>query len=459
MDENIIQIQQSRYMGNDVNVIVPVSKTPEQVVIQFDSSNKSVNRSVMSLVIRLAGHVCYPSHKVVPYKHNATIIENGFVEDVSVGKKAEVPIADPVSAPTCQFGESNGLKANGDDEVLRLIKRSEFNIVEQFLQMLSKISVLSLLMNSEVHREALQKVLEQAYMEHDATVDQFDHIVANITSCNNMSFCDEELPEEGRNHNLALHISMNCKEDALSNVLVDTGSSLNVLLKSTLARLSYPCAPMSCLLGRPLIHEAGSVTSTLHQKLKFVKNGKLFVVGGEKALLMSHLSSFTYVEAEKEVGTLFQTLSIVDELQKTREPMSSLKDAKEVIQQGPFNGNVKAMKGVFRSGGFIHGDEQYSAAIIEDNDEDEACANFVTHGQTCNNWVTVNVHVVLHPEEENDDEEMSDELSRLLEHEEKTIHLEEQVELVNLGSDDDVKEVKIGSQLCPEAKKGLVDLL
>ena len=86
-------------------------------------------------------------------------------------------------------------------------------------------------MNSEAHREALQKVLEQAYVEHDVTVDQFDHIVANITSCNNLSFCDEELPEEGRNHNLALHISMNCKDDALSNVLVDTGSSLNVLPK------------------------------------------------------------------------------------------------------------------------------------------------------------------------------------------------------------------------------------
>ena len=68
--------------------------------------------------------------------------------------------------------------------------------------------------------------------------------MANITSCNNLSFCDEELPEEGRNHNLALHISMNCKEDALSNVLVDTGSSLNVLPKSTLSKLSYQGAPM-----------------------------------------------------------------------------------------------------------------------------------------------------------------------------------------------------------------------
>lgn len=79
-------------------------------------------------------------------------------------------------------------------------------------------------MNSEAHREALKKVPEQAYVEQDVMVDQFDHIIANISSCNNLSFCDEELPKESMNHNLALHISMNCKEDALSNVLVDIGS-------------------------------------------------------------------------------------------------------------------------------------------------------------------------------------------------------------------------------------------
>jgi hypothetical protein len=47
--------------------------------------------------------------------------------------------------------------------------------------------------------------------------------VGNITACNSLSFSDEELPEEGKNRNLAMHIFVNCKTDALSNVLVDTG--------------------------------------------------------------------------------------------------------------------------------------------------------------------------------------------------------------------------------------------
>lgn len=81
-------------------------------------------------------------------------------------------------------------------------------------------------------------------MDHEVTIDPFDGIVANITTCNNMSFSDEELPEHGRNHNFALHISMNCQEDALSNVLVDIGSSLNVPTKSTLSKLAYEGASM-----------------------------------------------------------------------------------------------------------------------------------------------------------------------------------------------------------------------
>ncbi|KAI5435420.1 hypothetical protein KIW84_022013 [Lathyrus oleraceus] len=382
MDEGMIQIVQSCHIDDDVNVIVPVFKNPEWVVIQYDCNN-SKNISQRSVPLPTSNSVVSIAD-VTKVTHNGRVFGLVFpkdVEDLTVSKKVEVPNVDPVSASKCQSRESINFKANDDDEVLRLIKKSEFNMVEQLLQTPSKTSMLSLLMNSEAHREELQRVLEQAFVEHDVTVDQFDHIVANITSCNNLDFYDEELPEEGRNHNLALHISLNCKDDALSNVLVDTGFSLNVLLKSTLSKLTYQGAPMrysgvivkafdgsgktvigevdllakigpsdfkitfqvmdihpaySCLLGRPWIHEAGAVTSTLHQKLKFVKNGKLVIVGGEKALLVNHLSSFSYVEAEDEVGTPFQALSIAAE-KRVGAPMSSLKDARKIVEECNFD--------------------------------------------------------------------------------------------------------------------------
>ncbi|KAI5445720.1 hypothetical protein KIW84_013809 [Lathyrus oleraceus] len=382
---------------------------PEKLAIQYDSNNSNnvSNRSVSSLG---GQEVLLPTtNSVVSIADVTKVTRSGRVfgsvfpkdkEESVVSKKVKVPVEDPVGVSKGKSGESINLKANDNDEVLRLIKR--------------------------------------------------------------------KLPEEGRNHNLALHISMNCKEDALSNVLVDTGSSLNVLPKLTLSKLSYQGAPIwysgvivkafdgsrktvigevdfpvkigpsdfqitfqvmdihptySCLLGRPWIHEAGAVTSALHQKLKFVKNGKLVIVGGEKALLVSHLSSLSYVEAEDEVGTMFQALPIAAK-KRVGAPISSLKDAKKIVEEG----NV----------------DQLVPNPIEYNDPSPS----------------PNFEFLVFEAKEESDVEVSDELSHLLEQDEKTIQsFEEQIELVNLGSEDDVKKVKIGSRMCPDVKKGLIDLL
>ncbi|KAI5396812.1 hypothetical protein KIW84_062874 [Lathyrus oleraceus] len=162
------------------------------------------------------------------------------------------------------------------------------------------------------------------------------------------------------------------------------------------------------------------------------------------------MSSFSYVEPEDEVGTPFQVLSIAVE-KRVGPPMSSLKDVQKIVEEGPV--------------------DQWGR-VVEDNEEEDY-TKFVTHGQTCKNWIVVDIPVILHrsklvpnPIEYNDpspspnfefpvfeaeeesDVEVSDELSRLLEQDEKIIQpLEEQIELVNLGSEDDVKEVKIGSRL------------
>ena len=54
-----------------------------------------------------------------------------------------------------QVGKSGIVNQNLDqDEMLKLIKKSDFNVVDQLLHTPSKISVLSLLMSLEAHREA-----------------------------------------------------------------------------------------------------------------------------------------------------------------------------------------------------------------------------------------------------------------------------------------------------------------
>ena len=66
------------------------------------------------------------------------------------------------------------------------------------------------------------------------------------------------------------------------------------------------------------------------------------------------------------------------------------------FQPGPFNAKVKVMQPIFRSGGFIHGNDQHSTSILKYSDKDEVCDNFVTHGQTYNNWIVVDVPTVIH---------------------------------------------------------------
>ncbi|XP_050893526.1 uncharacterized protein LOC127100414 [Lathyrus oleraceus] len=122
-------------------------------------------------------------------------------------------------------------------EFLKLIKKSDFKIVDQLNQTPSKISILSLLLSSEAHLKALLKVLNTAHVMQDITVDQFDDVVANIIASRYLGFNEAELPLEGNAHNKALHISVTCTDSLLSRVLADTSSLLNVLPKSTLSQL------------------------------------------------------------------------------------------------------------------------------------------------------------------------------------------------------------------------------
>lgn len=472
----------------EVNAIIPVFNLPQPLEVSYTR-----RPAPEPLVICLPGPVPYVSDRSVPYKYNATILEGGreveirpLSDDVNIAQSSGVtrsgrvfaapPQTDAVVAQGAapanlstnkDAGQTSGSAQDKDfDELLRIIKMSEYKIVDQLLQTPSKISILSLLLNSQAHRNALMKVLEQVFVERDVTVDQFSGVVGNITSCNNLSFNDDDLPAEGRNHNSALHISVRCNEDTLSNVLIDTGSSLNVLPKSTLDRLSYQGASMlpsnvivkafdgsrklvlgevdlpvwvgthmfqitfqvidiapaySCLLGRPWIHEAGVVTSTLHQKLKFVKNGKIIAVSGEEAMLVSNLSSFRVVEADEDVvGTPFQALTI-SENRKSEDSIASFRDAEQRVQAGRSkvwgkmvevaenrnraglgfssgrqrqqqNFNHGTCPQLFQSGGFIHYPEV--DAILEEQAEPDR-AGFVSH-QRINNWTSVDIPSCLH---------------------------------------------------------------
>ncbi|KAI5429854.1 hypothetical protein KIW84_034440 [Lathyrus oleraceus] len=222
-----------------------------------------------------------------------------------------------------------------------------------------------------------------------------------------------------------------------------------------------------------------------------------------------HPTPETEICEEQEVGggrgrKGSPALSIAEPIEKRTPSFASYKDAKLAIERGATTGLGKMIElednesragigfssgtfnkqGLFKSGGFIHnGLDEEVVAVLEEDTKDSG--NFIIPGGVCNNWVTVDIPTVVHKStlfskpiehndptpspifefpvfeaEEDDVEEIPDEITRLLEHEEKIIqpHLEN-LETVNLGSEDCVREVKIGALLKESVKKGLIKLL
>ena len=69
----------------------------------------------------------------------------------------------------------------------------------------------------------------------------------------------------------------------------------------------------NCLLGRPWIHIAGPIPSTIHQKIKFVMEGQLVCVSAEEDMIVATSSRAPYVEAdEKAMECSFRSLEFIN---------------------------------------------------------------------------------------------------------------------------------------------------
>ncbi|KAK8505873.1 hypothetical protein V6N12_042897 [Hibiscus sabdariffa] len=230
-------------------------------------------------------------------------------------------------------------------EFLKFLKHSEYSIVEQLHKQQARISILELLLCSEKHREALLKILNQTFVPDNISIEKLDLIVGNIAANNYITFSDDEIPKGGMGSTKALNITTHCKGYVLLGVLIDNGSTLNVMPLATLQRFPVdsshikPCQnsvrafdgtqretiekieiPLligpaeytvefvvmdikptyNCLLGRPWIHSAGAVPSSLHQKLKFVIEGKLVCAEAEQDIIATVTSDTPYVETNEE---------------------------------------------------------------------------------------------------------------------------------------------------------------
>ncbi|XP_052305620.1 uncharacterized protein LOC127904792 [Populus trichocarpa] len=243
------------------------------------------------------------------------------------------------------------------NEFLKLIKHSEYCIVDQLKKTPARISLMSLILSSEPHRNALQKVLNEAYVPQDIEHKTMEHLVGRIHATNYLYFTADELDAEGTGHNKPLYITVRCKDCLIGKVLIDNGSALNVLPKhmleempideshikpSTMMARAYDGSPRpiigtlevelyvgpqmflvtlqvmdihpsySLLLGRPWIHAAGAVASSLHQCLKYIMNGMLVTVKAEETVSMIKNVAVPFIEAGDCKGNNIHAFEIVN---------------------------------------------------------------------------------------------------------------------------------------------------
>ncbi|XP_050887601.1 uncharacterized protein LOC127092752 [Lathyrus oleraceus] len=297
------------------------------ITIYFDLVHLSVPEDVVTITITVPGPIPYESDGVVPWDYGGDVYCNGKkkedqaavdttvsrvdnvglsgfthsgrlfapntlrggdvekeqrdkAEDLARAKEKQVVNEDTPRAAQAPVEPESEFDAEAE-EFLRIIKKSEYKLVDHLQQTLSKFSILSLLLSSEGHRDALLKILKRAYVPQEITVNQLETVVSSVNASHGLGFTDLDLTMDGRNHNKALHILMEYCEGLILRptdlvVRAFDGSKRAVFgevelpIKIGLEVFKVVCCVMdiqpanSCLLGRPWKHAVGAVTSALH---------------------------------------------------------------------------------------------------------------------------------------------------------------------------------------------------
>ncbi|XP_017621976.1 uncharacterized protein LOC108466126 [Gossypium arboreum] len=238
-----------------------------RIIISLPRNNEVETQTAPKVIYHKPSSFPYKDNKRVPwnYDYNVTIPER---EDIaSTSKEAQVEGSytrsrkrydaggirvEPTKVKAFDIEKENGAKVLVNEpvkeeearEFLKFLKHNEYNMVEQLCKQPAHISVLALLLSSEVHREALMNVLNETYVINDISVNKLDRLVSNISANNFIYFNDDEIPPGGMGSAKALHITTRCKGYTLPSVPIDNRSALNVLPLSTLNRLPIDSSHM-----------------------------------------------------------------------------------------------------------------------------------------------------------------------------------------------------------------------
>ncbi|PKI51374.1 hypothetical protein CRG98_028235 [Punica granatum] len=269
----------------------------EYVLVEATVGLTELGAAPTPFVIKVPIRELYQDSKVLWAYAGSWVYEN--LEDASKGKAPAALGAISEASPISQ----KKVTEKEIEAFMKVIKASEYKVVEYMGKSPAHILLFTLLLSSELQRETLLRVLTAAQVPKETTPDRIEESVNSIFS-NTISF-----PAEGWAHSRVLHVVCKCNKFVIGRMKVDLnrvrpsktavrafdGSRREVNGEIDLLIDVSPCSfsvafqvldipnAFSLLLERPWIHSAGAVLSSLHQRLKFIaKEGPITVKGEEQ---------------------------------------------------------------------------------------------------------------------------------------------------------------------------------
>ncbi|XP_070010727.1 uncharacterized protein [Nicotiana sylvestris] len=370
------------------------------------------------------------------------------------------------------------------------------------------------------------------------------NMVGQVLESHKITFHEDELPPEGLSHNKALHITVQCEDYFITKILVDGGSSLNICplitlrtlgkglheikdgainvkafdgsQRSTIGEISL-CLQMgptwfdvdfqvidipasyNLLLGRPWIHAAGAVASTLHQAVKFEWNHQEVIIHCDGSNPIYSRQTIPMIGGRRKIGgETYHHIERVNAVDKDKWWDNKIESILNWSGYEPGKGLGKNLQGITKPIKLKEHEEDEALAamknlfleedmdcyvIFEEEGEEGPSIQAVNRGERLTNWsvrttsaqkasgititylddepTTVTCNEAMQQTDiDSEEEDIPEEVVREVENfENRPKSNLDETEIVDLGDAENIKDTRINMHLSPSEKKEYTEFL